>query len=115
MTTYVPGWFSEPVRKWPGLQDYVPKLYDLLMAGKYGTAARSQIACATRQRMLESDDPQKQWAGQGSIAGLGKPLYEEKKSSAWLHGTPCPKCRGTLRYINGGSCVTCTKARVHAR
>jgi hypothetical protein len=32
-----------------------------------------------------------------------------KKNNSFV-GKPCPKCSGTLRYINGERCITCSKA-----
>ncbi len=42
------------------------------------------------------------------------PIPEQTAGAVTYIGTPCKHCGQALRYVNGGACVECTKARARA-
>jgi hypothetical protein len=121
---YEPGYFSAPVRAWPGLCRYEPRLHTMLRVAGQGFAERARRASEAREAMLNSDDADLKWAGRGTIRGLALPQFRDKPPpntgiraprAETYQGKPCLRGHDGLRYRSGYTCVACDKAKSKRR
>jgi hypothetical protein len=118
---YAPGYFSAPVRAWPGLNRYEPRLHQMLKVnGNMGSAEMAQRARESRDARLNSDDPDTKFVARGTVTGMGLAMFRDKPHANTVsrppraetyHGRPCPKGHDGLRYRNGYTCVECERSK----
>jgi hypothetical protein len=124
MSEFPPGHFSSAWKQWPGLSSYEPKLFDMLLVhGNKGSAELSAMVSESRDKRLQSDDPDVKWAAMGTIPGMGPKVFSDRAGQNYgtkpepdmFHGKPC-KVGHTLRYANGApDCVACKRERLRKR
>jgi hypothetical protein len=118
---YAPGHFSAPVRAWPGLNRYEPRLHQMLKVnGNMGSAEMAQRARESRDARLNSDDPDTKFVARGTVTGMGLAMFRDKPHANTVsrppraetyQGRPCPKGHDGLRYRNGYTCVECERSK----
>jgi hypothetical protein len=126
-TAYPRGFFSQPVKAWPGLCDYEPRLHAELIKPA-GSFQASVNARDIREKALTGDDADKKFAALGTVRGMALKLFTDRPGANAVgvnrgnkpepdtyHGTPC-KLGHTLRYAkNSNDCVTCKRDRLRAK
>ena len=128
----------DAMRRWPKVVETYQGTYEDFLREAYLREARLQealvVSLETGDPLTEAEvrvtDPfvlscfyddgtfSKTWDAKTSPPNVGKPRAkrisqirpssENIVSEFRFHGTSCPKCGGTLRYIKSGSCIPCS-------